>query len=233
MKILRLLFSATVAMLAGAAIGSFLGVNPLIVTAALVALSFAVPRPGGALTVSLLDLARPSGDNPGAGGGIDSEIILINAEDVNLSSFPTPTAGTNLISSNIPMKSGKYMHRFYATDGTIKPNMKKIKGSNKDSGGYEVSVEGFHPGMGDAIMNWIANFGYSFKGFVIVSNHSGTDRYLLGERGNLVSVDDLEMMWGEEVDKDRGTKVIFKAKQSRPIAKYTGAIVYDPGSASW
>lgn len=233
MKILRILMTLTMAMLMSIALGVYLDVNPLPILGALLVISYVIPRPEGALMVSLLDLARPTGDNIGGGGGIDNEIILINAEDVDIANFPARSTLGGKITTNIPLKAGKYMHRFYATDATIKPSQKKLKGSNKDSGGYEVGVECFHPGLEEAILNWISSFGFSFKGFVIIQNCTLSKKYILGEPCNLVTVDDLETMWGEEVDKDKGTKIIFKGKQSSPIALYTGVITYDPGSASW
>jgi len=245
MKILRILFSITIAMLISVVLGSFLDVNALWIAGALLIFSFLTPRPQGALMVSLMDLARPSGDNVGGGGGIDSEIILIMAEDVDQANFPARSTLGGKITGNIPMKSGKYMHRFYSTDKTIKPTQKKLKGSNSDCGCYEVGAETFHPGLAEAALNWISNFGFAFKGYVIIqvydpgASSSGTPgagnikRYLLGEPGNPINVDDLESMWGEDADKEKGTKIIFKGKQSRPIAIYEGTIAYDPGSASW
>jgi hypothetical protein len=42
----------------------------------------------------------------------------------------------------------------------IEPGLKKLKGSYQNCGGLEVSVKGFHPGWGDAIMSWIELNGY-------------------------------------------------------------------------
>jgi hypothetical protein len=233
MKILKILSIMTMAVLAGTALGAATNINPLPFIGGLFILSLIIPRPGGVLSVSLLDLVRPTGDNPGGGGGIDSEIILINADDIDMANFPARSTLGGKITGNIPMKAGKYMHRFYATDKTIKPSQKKLKGSNVDCGGYEVGVETFHPGLEEAILNWIDSFGFSFRGFVILQNCTGSKKYLLGEPCNLINVDDLESMWGSAVNEDKGTKVIFKGQQSRPIALYEGGIYYDPGSASW
>lgn len=228
LKIMVMLFMVT---LCGATMGIALGVNPLWIIGILLVASFA-PRPVGALTVSLIDLARPAGNNPGSGGGLKSEIILIPEENINWATFqPRGPDGITVI--DIPMKTGKYMKRFYMTPDVIEPSEKKIKGSNVDCGGWEVSVKGFHPGFADAVMSWIALNGYSFKGLVIIQNGTENKKYLLGEYGNLVYVDDIQSKWGASVEKDKGHEITFSAKMKNTIGTYTGQIKYDPTSASW
>jgi hypothetical protein len=235
MKILKIIFNILLAVLIGVTVGAAIGVSPLWIVGGLLAYSAFMPKAENALftSVPLFDLARPSGDNAGAGGGIDTEIILINAIDVDMANFPTRGVDNTTIVGDIPMKADKYMHRFYMTQGTIKPLEKKVKGANKDCGGYEVGIEGFYPGIEEAVQKWKSNFGFSFEGFVIIQNCSGNKKYLLGEPCNLIYVDDIETLWGEEVDKEKGGKFIFKGKQSMPMAIYSGKIKYDPGSSSW
>jgi hypothetical protein len=43
----------------------------------------------------------------------------------------------------------------------------------------------------------------------------------------------IDSTWGEEVDKEKGSKIIFTCKQSVPMAFYEGAVTFDPSSASW
>ena len=131
------------------------------------------------------------------------------------------------------MKTGKFMHRFYMTQGTIKPSEKILKGSNQDCGGWQVSLEGFYPGIEKAVQAWKAQFGISFKGLIIVQNCSEGKKYLIGEACNLAHIDNIDTTWGEEVDKEKGSKFTFISKQGNPMAIYEGAIVYDPSSASW
>jgi len=57
-----------------------------------------------------------------------------------------------------------------------------------------------------------------------------------GEFGELtkpVHIEDIDTTWGEEIDKDKGSKFTFKGKQSAPMAFYEGVIAYNPASASW
>jgi hypothetical protein len=233
MKIARILSVMLIAMLAGAGISLATGWDPGITIVGLALASVIFPGPAGILAISLIDLGRPSGDNPGSGGGIDSEIILIHNDDIEWSTFPSRSADNVTIISNIPLKAGKYMHRFYFTQKTIKPSQKKVKGSNDDSGGWEVGIEGFYPGIEKAIQSWMASHGISFKGLVLVQNCTGNKRYLMGEPCNLVVIDAIDTAWGEDISKDKGSKITFKSLQSLPMAIYEGAITYDPTSASW
>lgn len=235
MKILRILTVFVMAVLVGAVMACAIGVSPLWTIGGLLLFSAVIPRPAGALmfSVTLFDLARPAGNNVGAGGGLDNEIILINAADVDLTQFPARGEDGVTITGNIVMKANKYMHRFYMTQGTIEPSMKKVKGENKDCGGYEISLSGFYPGMEAAILKWIEAFGFAFEGYVIIQNCSQNKKYLIGEPCNLVSVEDIETKWGAEVDKAKGSNFKFLTKQSHVMANYEGNISYDPSSASW
>ncbi len=217
--------------LSGAIIGTAIGVNPIWVIGVLAIASFA-PRPIGALTVSLVDLARPTGNNPGSGGGMKSQIILIPDESIDWPNTPSRSAD-GLTLTNIALKSGKYMKRFYMTSDVIEPGMKKLKGTNQDCGGWEVSLKGFHPGWGDAVMSWIALNGYSFKGLVMIQNGADGKKYVLGENGNLVYCDDINAKWGASVEKDKGLDFTFIGKQSNTYATYSGVLKFDPTSASW
>jgi hypothetical protein len=38
---------------------------------------------------------------------------------------------------------------------------------------------------------------------------------------------------GKEMDKEKGSKIIFTCKQSVPMAFYEGAVIFNPSSASW
>jgi hypothetical protein len=226
LKIMVMLFMVV---LTGATIGTAIGVNPIWIIGVLLATAF-IPRQLGIVAVSLIDLARPTGSNPGAGGGIKSEIILIPSENVVAIG---DRAADGVTVASITLKAGKYMKRFYMTDDVIEPSQKKIKGSNVDSGGWECSLKGFHPGFGAAVMSWIALNGYSFKGYLIFRNCADNTKYLIGEPCNEVHVDDVQAKWGATVEKERGQEITFASKQSKPMAIYTGPINYDPTSASW
>jgi len=235
MKIAQRMFAIMMIALTASVFAYALDANPLVIAGALTVFSLIVPRQQGVLNFSVLfDLARPDSETAGSGGGIKSEIILIHESDVE-SPFPVRGIGPDaaVISSDILMKTGKFMHRFYMTQGTIKPSEKILKGSNQDCGGWQVSLEGFYPGIEKAVQAWKAQFGISFKGYIIIQNCSEGKRYLIGEPCNLAHIDNIDTTWGEEVDKEKGSKFTFTSKQGNPMAIYEGAIVYDPASPSW
>jgi hypothetical protein len=73
----------------------------------------------------------------------------------------------------------------------------------------------------------IQNFGIDFKDIVIILNCALTKRYLIGEPCNLVHIETIETIWGEEVDKDKGHKFSFLCKQGSSIAFYEGSLIMD------
>jgi hypothetical protein len=180
------------------------------------------------MTVALFDLVKPAIRNAGGGGGIKSEIILIQESDIDWTTFPARDLDGVTIADDIQLLAGKFMHSLYMTQGTIKPSQKKLKGSNEDCGGYEIALEGFYPGIEKAVQKWIQNFGIDFKGIVIIQNCTANRRYLIGEPCNLVHIETIETTWGEEIDKDKGHKFGFLCKQGSPMAFYEGVLLMDP-----
>ena len=89
----------------------------------------------------------------------------------------------------------------------MEPSQNKIKGSNSDSGGWEISLKGFHPGWGDAIMSRIALYGYSFRRVIIFRSCATGKKYLIGEPCNIVHVDDIQVQWGASVEKEAGHEI--------------------------
>jgi hypothetical protein len=180
------------------------------------------------MEIELFDLFKPSVRKAGGGGGIKSELILIREEDIDWATFPERDVDGVTITTDIPLKVGKFMHSFYMTQGTIKPSQKKLKGSNQDCGGYEIGLEGFYPGIEKSVQKWIQNFGIDFKGIVIIQNCASSRRYLIGEPCNLVHLEIIDTTWGEEIDKDKGHKFGFLCKQSSPMAFDEGDLTMDP-----
>ncbi|MFH1297441.1 MAG: hypothetical protein ABIJ04_09240, partial [Bacteroidota bacterium] len=205
MKILKFLTTILLAVFSASIISYATGANPGVLMLGFLAFGFLVPGPQGVASFILFDLAKPAGDNAGGGGGIKSEIILIQESDIDWALFPARDVDGVTITDDITLKTDRFMQRFYMTQGTIKPNQKKLKGSNQDCGGYEISLEGFYPGIEKAVQKWIAQFGIGFKGIVIIPNCASSKRYLIGEPCNLVHIEDIDTTWGEEIDKDKGS----------------------------
>ena len=175
--------------------------------------------------MDLLDVKKPNVANPGAGGGINTEIILIQASDV--ATFPALDADGVTYKTPIVMKAGKYARVFYMTQETIAPSEKKAKGENSDGGNWQVSVEGNFPGLGKAIQKFKKDFGFNFEGYVIIRHVTENVNYILGEPGYYVKVDDVDAKWNA---KGKGTKFQFQADQANPICFYDAAIPFQTTS---
>ncbi|MCX6249353.1 MAG: hypothetical protein NTX61_01235 [Bacteroidetes bacterium] len=50
---------------------------------------------------------------------------------------------------------------------------------------------------------------------------------------HLVTIESIDSTWGEEVDKEKGSKIIFTCKQSIPMAFYEESDQFDPSYSSW
>ena len=62
------------------------------------------------MTIALFDLAKPTVRTAGGGGGIKSEIILIQEADIDWDTFPPRDTEGVTIAADIAMKTGKFMH---------------------------------------------------------------------------------------------------------------------------
>ena len=67
------------------------------------------------MTIALFDLAKPTVRNAGGGGGIKSEIILIQEADIDWATFPARDTDGVTIADDIQLLTGKFMHSFYMT----------------------------------------------------------------------------------------------------------------------
>lgn len=195
------------------------------VSAGLYALS-RIPMPSGISfsTFALMDVEKPAGVRPGTGGGIRSIIYAALEDDINLASFPARAADKVTIVDNLPLKAGKFLHRIYATEKTIEPIEKKLKGPNRDSGGYEVSLKFFHPGVMKAIQEFKAkHVDSNFFLIIKVYSNDAFINYLIGEPYNTAWLDDYETKFGKDQTEAKGTDFTFLCYQGLPMAIYEGA----------
>ncbi len=173
------------------------------------------------MSYDLSDVQKPATANPGAGGGIKSIIYAVLEEDV----VTLPARGADLvtIAGDIVLKADKYIHQIYATEKTIEPVEKKLKGSNRDSGGFEISLKFFHPGVEAAIQEFKAKHSNS-SFYVIIKNCAASKKYLIGDVCNTVWVDDFETKFGKDLTEDKGTNFTFLCQQPLPMAIYAGKL---------
>jgi hypothetical protein len=169
----------------------------------------------------LIDILKPNIANPGAGGGLKSIVYAVLVDDVQ--SFPVRGADLVTIALPFTLKAGKYAHMIYATNQTIQPKETKLNGDNKDSGGVEISLEFFHPGLSAAIQEFKAKHMNS-DFYIFIQNCAASLTYLIGEPCNPVWLDAWESTWGKTVAEGKGTTFTFKSQQSLPMAIYSSNI---------
>lgn len=181
------------------------------------------------MAYALTDVLKSSKANVASGGGMDNTLILFLADDVQT----MPARGTDnvTISTNIVMKPGKYMHKFYLTPKTVKPTFKKIKGDNADILAFECGIEGFHPGLEAEIMTFLAQHSGS-KFYAILRNTAADMMYLFGEAGNELELGEGEVTWGANPSEGKGMTIPWNTIQSLPPALYTGALTLADDSTS-
>lgn len=169
----------------------------------------------------LVDILKPAIANPGAGGGLKSVVYAILVDDVKV--FPSRGADLVTIASPFQLNLGKFAHMIYATNQTIQPKETKLNGDNKDSGGVEISLEFFFPGLAAAIQEFKAKHMNS-DFYLLIQNCAASLTYLIGEPCNPVWIDSWESTWGKTVAEGKGTTFTFKSQQSLPMAIYSSNI---------
>lgn len=177
----------------------------------------------------LFNVPKPEGQNPGAGGGIKTEIYICLEDDVD--TFPTRGSDLITISSDILMKAGKYWHLLYGTDKTIEPSEKKLPGPNEDSGGWELTLKLFHPGIYAKIQEFKAKHAFE-RFYIIIRNCQTNTMFLIGEPCNPVSMNAVETKWGKTMAEGKGNDFTFISQQSLPMAIYSGTVTLDESSDS-
>lgn len=229
-KIIQILTMLLFAAIAAPIFATAVGGDPFIWLGGLILANYLPGLPGGVLAFSatLIDIQKPAG-NAGAGGGLDNEIIAFLEDDV--ATWPARGIDKITIAGNIVMKAGKYMRTIYSTPETLEPIMKKLKGENIDISAYEVGVKFFHPGLGAAILQFMADHGSS-KIHLILSNCAGDAMYLLGEKCNPLLMDEAEGKWGAKVVDGKGITFTLLGQQSLPPAIYQGTLTLDQSSGS-
>ncbi|NCB43569.1 MAG: hypothetical protein EOM59_13265 [Clostridia bacterium] len=177
----------------------------------------------------LEDITKPAGSSPGAGGGLNNEVILMLEEDVE----SLPERGVDLVTmtGNITMKTGKYMHSIYGTPKTLEPTLKKVKGDNSDITAFEVGLKFFHPDLAAAILSFMAKHSSS-KFYLILRNCASERMYFIGEKCNPLMLDEFESIWGKLLTEGKGTNFTFLGQQTLPYAIYAGTLTLSEESGS-
>jgi hypothetical protein len=181
------------------------------------------------MSYDISDIGKPAAANAGAGGGMNNEIIMVKADDI----LTMPDRGDDdvTITSDIVMKSGKYMRTIYSTPETIEPSFKKAEGDNKDVTAFEVGLKFQHPGLEKEILQFMAQHP-STKFYMILRNCALSKMYLFGEPCNELIMNEAEGKWGKTVTEGKYLTFNFSVTQSLPIAIYEGNLTLDDSSSS-
>jgi hypothetical protein len=168
-----------------------------------------------------MDIDKPTGDNPGAGGGLGTIVFAILLD--NITGFPARGADLVTMTTDFALATGTYIHQIYATHQTIEPKETKLNGENKDCGGVEISLSFFHPGLAVAIQEFKAK--HMSSDFILLIKNANTGTvYVIGEPSNPAYMEGWDATWGKGIADGKGTTFTFKSQQSLPMGIYTGAI---------
>jgi len=181
------------------------------------------------MSFDLEDITKPAGASPGAGGGLNNEVIAILADDV--AAFPARGIDLVTMTGNVEMKLGKFMHVIYATPKTLEVTHKKIKGDNVDIVGFEVGLKFFHPDLTAAILSFMAKHSAS-KFYLLLRNCSSNVTYLIGEPCNELLMEEAESVWGKTLTDGKGTNFTFLGQQKNTAAIYAGTLTLADSSGS-
>lgn len=168
---------------------------------------------------ALFNVDKPTGANPGAGGGLKTVVYAALLSDI--ATFGARGEDLVTIATNFVMEAGKFIHQIYATDKTIEPKETKLAGENKDCGGVEISLNFFHPGLIAKIQEFKAK--HMNEDFILfIRDFTNDVIYVIGEPGNPAWMEGFETTWGKTIAEGKGTSFTFKSQQSLPMAIYTG-----------
>lgn len=175
--------------------------------------------------MSVTDLLRPIGRNPGNGGGFGTEYYF--APQSYLTTQPIrDVTDVSKVTANLAFATGKRLIKLYATQASLEPSCKKAKGENDDNFGYECSIKGSRPGVDDDALKFITELDGE-KGYIIIKRVSSTGvvtMFLMGTEQNPIRLDDFELKFGASITNATTTTPTFSCTQELPMATYTGEL---------
>lgn len=175
--------------------------------------------------MSVIDLIKPEGRNPGNGGGLGTEYYF--APKSSLTTQPVrDTTDISKIVVDLAFAPTKRLIKMYATKETLEPACKKAKGDNKDCFGYECSIKGSRPGVDADALKFITEHDGE-EGYIIIKKVSPTGvvtLFLMGTEQNPIVLDDFELKFGASITDSTATIPTFMCVQELPLAIYTGEL---------
>lgn len=172
----------------------------------------------------LISVMKPTGGNPGAKGGINTHVIVIDKNDV--ASFPARDDKNTTIAGDIVLLAGKKMHIIEATAKTL--DFKHTLVGEDDAKAWDITLDMERPGQEAAWEEFLNNnLGTDF--YVIVRHCPSGAKKLAGGPCTPMKIDTAESGFRE----GNKTKLVFKATDSPfRAAIYSGSLDIEGDSGS-
>ena len=176
------------------------------------------------MAYTLVNVMKPAGGNPGAKGGLNPELILIDKNDV--ASFPAWNADYSALTGDIGMVAGKTMHIFEVTNKTL--DFKHTLTGEDDARSWDIMVEAERPGQEGALDAFLNN-NVNTDFYVIIRQCTNNTMKLCGTPCCPMKLDTAESGFRE----GNKTKITLKVTDSPyRAAIYTGALEIEGDSGS-
>jgi len=170
-------------------------------------------------------LNRPTGSNPGSGGGLGTSIFLV-PKSYLVSQPKRDVTSPNKIIADLAFDATNAAIEIYCTKETIEPTFSKLAGENADCGGVENSIKISHPSISADVLQFIAENGFGEEGYVFVKNERTGVIYIIGEDGFTADMSDFAGKIGKTIADSTSVEITFTAKQPLPFAIFEGGGVF-------
>jgi hypothetical protein len=178
------------------------------------------------MAYALVNVTKPTGSMPGAGGDKKDKITIFRFDDVDVDNFPARDDKGIAITGDIPMTTGKNMVTIYATPSTIVVGQKSE--GEEDAKGFTQELKFSHPGSAVEIEEFIQNNLNQNLGAIVEYCSSGRKRLL----GSPCAPLQMATESVDDKDKNNTTITLATAQKGSRIAEYEGEIDLGSGSGA-
>ncbi len=165
----------------------------------------------------LINIRKPA-SNAGAGGGIESEIVVML--EPGIEKMPPREADAVTISADVEFKSGYAAHVLYSTHDKIEFKQSVVGETDGKATQLELTIS--HPGHNEKLESFMEK--HVNDAFVLALRHHSSGRvYMLGDKGQPMYIDSSESQYGATPENSTFTTITFKGGNKR-AAIYTGKL---------
>jgi len=184
------------------------------------------------MTYVTVNLAKPAGASPGAGGNIQSELVMIDIDQVNKTAgiFDWPArdaGGIKMVAGDIVMKPGQKQITVYGTHGTH--SLATKSNGDPDAKTMIHTVKFTHPGSELEVLEFRNNWLNKNVAIGVYRCNDPSNKKLYG-----TPCAPLQLQLNAEENKDKNTnEFTFESLNGGPdVAIYTGNFDFEDGSSS-